>query len=66
MPHLGPMELVIILLIVVVLFGANRLPKIMGGLGEGIRNFKKSMRADETPPQERLEEGKPSEQRSSS
>lgn len=41
---LGIPELVIILVIVVVLFGAGRLPQIGSGLGEGIRNFRKSMK----------------------
>jgi sec-independent protein translocase protein TatA len=35
-------ELVVILLIVVILFGANKLPQLGKGLGEGIRSFKKS------------------------
>ena len=35
-------ELIVILLIVVVLFGANKLPQLGKGLGEGIRSFKKS------------------------
>lgn len=39
---LGVTELVIILVIVVVLFGARRLPEIGKGVGEAIRNFKKS------------------------
>jgi sec-independent protein translocase protein TatA len=39
---LGVTELVIILVIVVVLFGASRLPEIGKGIGEAIRNFKKS------------------------
>ncbi len=37
----GPTELLIILLIVVVLFGARRLPELGKGLGEVIRNFRK-------------------------
>jgi sec-independent protein translocase protein TatA len=41
---LGPTELIIIFLIVLLLFGWNRLPQIGKGLGEGIRNFKTSMR----------------------
>lgn len=41
-PKLGMGELVIILLIVVILFGASRLPQLGKGLGEGIRSFKKS------------------------
>jgi sec-independent protein translocase protein TatA len=35
-------ELVVILLIVVILFGASKLPQLGKGLGEGIRSFKKS------------------------
>jgi sec-independent protein translocase protein TatA len=47
---LGVTELIIILVIVVVLFGASRLPEIGRGIGEGIMNFKKSTaRIDETP-----------------
>lgn len=40
---LGTTELVVILIIVVVLFGASRLPQIGKGVGEAIRNFKKSV-----------------------
>jgi sec-independent protein translocase protein TatA len=40
-------ELVIILLIVVVLFGASRLPQLGKGLGEGIRSFKKSFSGED-------------------
>ncbi len=43
MPRLGMPELIIILLIVVVLFGANKLPQLGAGLGQGIRSFKKAM-----------------------
>jgi sec-independent protein translocase protein TatA len=41
---LGPMELVVILTIVVIIFGVGKLPEIGTGLGEGIKNFKKSYR----------------------
>ncbi|RPJ87160.1 MAG: twin-arginine translocase TatA/TatE family subunit [Acidobacteria bacterium] len=41
---MGATELVIILVIVVVIFGASRLPQLGKGLGEGIRNFKTSIR----------------------
>ena len=54
MPHLGFQELIIIFLIVILLFGATRLPQIGKGLGEGIRNFKKGIKQDDSP--ERLEE----------
>ncbi len=39
---LGVTELIIILVIVVVLFGASKLPEIGRGIGEGIKNFKKA------------------------
>ena len=41
---LGVPELLIILVIVVLLFGAGKLPQIGSGLGEGIRNFRKSIK----------------------
>ncbi len=44
---LGLPELGIILLIVIVIFGASRLPQLGKGLGEGIRNFKSSVRSGE-------------------
>ncbi len=44
MGTLGMSELVIILLIVIVIFGASRLPQLGKGLGEGIRNFKSSLK----------------------
>lgn len=46
---LGPWELLVILIIVVMLFGAKRIPEIMGGLGKGIRIFKQTMEAPESP-----------------
>jgi len=39
MPHLGIPELLLILLLVIVIFGAGKLPQLGKGLGEGIRNF---------------------------
>ena len=54
MPSLGVPELIIIFLIVVLLFGASRLPQIGKGLGEGIRNFKKGVKTDDGP--DRLED----------
>ncbi|HUL74757.1 MAG TPA: twin-arginine translocase TatA/TatE family subunit [Vicinamibacterales bacterium] len=42
--RLGMPELLIILLIVLLIFGANRIPDLMGGLGKGIKNFKDATR----------------------
>ena len=47
--NLGPTELLVILVIVVVLFGGNKIPSLMRGLGEGIRNFKEGMRDPNAP-----------------
>ena len=55
---LGVPELIIIFLIIVVLFGASRLPMIGKGLGEGIKNFKKGLGSrDELPASEQQEKG---------
>ena len=44
--RLGPTELTIILLIVVLLFGVGRIGKIAGELGSGIRAFKKGIEGE--------------------
>ena len=44
---LGIQELVIILVIVIVLFGARRIPEIMRGLGQGVHGFKKGIRGED-------------------
>ena len=41
---LGHMELIIILVIILIIFGAGKLPEIGSGIGKGIRNFKKATR----------------------
>jgi len=53
----GPMELLTILAIVLVVFGAKRVPEIAAGIGKGIREFKRNMndvtsqvREPESPP----------------
>ncbi len=47
---LGATELLIILALVLVLFGAGKLPQLGRGLGEGIRNFKSGLKSDDAPP----------------
>jgi sec-independent protein translocase protein TatA len=47
MGSLGTTEILIILVIVIILFGARRIPDLAKGLGEGIRNFKSGIRGDE-------------------
>ena len=43
---IGPSELLIIFLIVLILFGARRIPDIAKGLGRGIKDFKSALRED--------------------
>ncbi len=43
MPHIGLMELVIIMVVILLLFGAKRIPEIAGSVGKGIKEFKKEM-----------------------
>jgi sec-independent protein translocase protein TatA len=44
MPHLGMPELLIILVLVLLLFGARKVPEMARGLGQGMKEFKKSIR----------------------
>jgi sec-independent protein translocase protein TatA len=44
MPNLGFQELIVIFLIVLLLFGAKKIPDIAAGLGRGIRDFKRAMK----------------------
>ena len=55
---LGMQELVIILLIVIIIFGASRLPQLGEGLGKAIKGFKKGISGDESPTADK-ESGKP-------
>ena len=47
MRSIGPMELIVILAVFVLLFGGKKIPEVAKGLGEGIRNFKNSLKAEE-------------------
>ena len=48
MPNIGPMEMILVLLALLLLFGAKRLPEIGTSLGKGIREFKSSIREVES------------------
>ena len=58
MPQLGPTELIIILIIVIVLFGVGRIGKIAGELGSGIKAFRQGLKNDD---KEKVEEPKKEE-----
>lgn len=46
---LGMPELLVILVIIVIIFGAGKLPEIGGGIGKGIKNFKEATKKEADP-----------------
>ncbi|MCK4726097.1 MAG: twin-arginine translocase TatA/TatE family subunit [Anaerolineales bacterium] len=61
MPSLGPTELIIILVIVIVLFGVGRIGKIAGELGGGIKAFREGLKSDDEEDSTEEQENTPSE-----
>ena len=56
---IGMPELLIILVIILIIFGAGKLPEIGSGLGKGIRNFRKATKEiDKEDPEKKIEEDK--------
>jgi len=47
MPNLGPTELIIILVIVLLIFGAGKLASVGGALGKGVKDFRSAMKEGE-------------------
>ena len=54
MPNLGPTELIIILVIVLIIFGSSRLPGLFKALGQGVKDFRDASK--DTPAEEKPEE----------
>ena len=52
---IGMPELIIILVIILIIFGAGKLPEIGAGMGKAIRNFKGATKDEEPPSQEKIE-----------
>jgi sec-independent protein translocase protein TatA len=52
----GPWQIVLIILVVVLLFGGKKIPELMRGLGQGMKEFKKATKED-TKPEDEKEEG---------
>lgn len=44
---LGPTEIILIVVVVVLLFGGRKIPELMRGLGQGMKEFKKASKVDE-------------------
>ncbi len=49
MGKIGLTEIILILLVVVLLFGGRKIPELMKGLGQGLKDFKKASRVDDEP-----------------
>ena len=57
--NVGGGEIILILAIVLILFGARKLPELAKGLGQGIREFKKATDSASEGPREAIEESPP-------
>ena len=53
---IGMPELIIILVIILIIFGAGKLPEIGAGMGKAIKNFKKATNETESKPTEKIEQ----------
>lgn len=54
----GPWQLILIVVVVVLLFGGKKIPELMKGLGQGIREFKEGMNPDQAPKKDKPTEEK--------
>lgn len=54
---LGPMEIILVVAVLVLLFGGKKIPELMRGLGQGIKEFKKASRIEDDAPVEKKEQG---------
>jgi len=55
---IGPWELAVILFIVLLIFGAGKLPQLGSSLGKGIKNFRSSLKGEESAPPASAEQDK--------
>jgi sec-independent protein translocase protein TatA len=49
MGNFGATEIILILLVVVLLFGGRKIPELMKGIGQGLRDFKKASKVEDEP-----------------
>ena len=64
MPNVGPLEIAVVLIIVLIIFGPKRLPELGQSMGRGIREFKNSLSGDkdQDDPEEKRRELEASQQ----
>lgn len=58
MGKIGPLEIILILVIVVLLFGGRKIPELMKGIGQGLKEFKKAKDTESTDVKKSVEEEK--------
>ncbi|WP_026977267.1 twin-arginine translocase TatA/TatE family subunit [Flavobacterium tegetincola] len=56
MGRLGTTEIILIVVVILLMFGGKKIPELMKGLGNGIKEFKNASKKDETPPMTKKEE----------
>lgn len=59
MPNLGPLEIGLIVLVILLLFGATRLPKLGRSMGQSIRGFKKGLHEEPADDDEMISKNEP-------
>jgi len=49
-------HIIVLVAVILLLFGGKKIPELMGGIGKGMKDFKKAMKEDEEPPKEAAKE----------
>ncbi len=57
MGRFGVTEIILILLVVVLLFGGRKIPELMKGIGQGLKDFKKASKVEDEPDKMKAEPG---------
>ena len=58
MGKIGPTEIILIILVIVLLFGGRKIPELMRGIGQGMKEFKKAKDTDGAEAKKNVEEEK--------
>ena len=56
--EVGPMQIILVLAIILLLFGGKKIPELMKGLGSGLKEFKNASKSDDQSPDTKKEETK--------
>jgi len=52
---LGPLQIVLIIVVILLLFGAGKIPRLMGDVAKGVNAFKRGLKDDEDAPTKQIE-----------